>query len=314
VDIVVDAHGLRKNYRKREAVAGLDLAIPRGCVYGILGPNGAGKTTTIHMLLGLVRPTGGTARVLGRPPGDRSAMRRIGFQPEQTALYPFLTASEYLHTMGSLSGVPHRDLPTRVAEAIQLSGLMGRSGDRIGTFSHGMRQRVGLAQAILHQPEILVLDEPTNGLDPIGRRDVRNLILHLKERGTTVLLNSHLLSEVEQTCDEVAILKDGRVIRSGTLDDLTADGSAIDVEVEEMNEAGMTALRAVTKKLRMQGMPPRRFTVYVDHADDAADIARVLVENGVRLLALTPRRESLEDLFVRVVEGTGDGGQGAGAR
>jgi ABC-2 type transport system ATP-binding protein len=305
VEAVIQTHALTKRYGARAAVAGLDVSVPRGCVFGILGPNGAGKTTAIHMLLGLVRPTSGSAQVLGHRPGHRDALARIGFQPEHVSLYPFLSASEYLRTMGVLSGVARSELSGRIFDTLRLAGLGDRAGDRIRTFSHGMRQRLGIAQALLHAPELIILDEPTTGLDPIGLRDVRSLILHLKAQGTTVLLNSHLLSEVEQTCDEVAILKDGRVVRAGTLASLVGEGTAIDVEVVELTDAAMAALQRIAKRFRMQGMPPRRLTAWVERPEDAAEVAAALVGNGVRLLALTPRRESLEELFVRVVEGDG---------
>jgi ABC-2 type transport system ATP-binding protein len=166
-----------------------------------------------------------------------------------------------------------------------------------------MQQRLGLAQAILHAPELIILDEPTSALDPLGRRDVRDLILALKREGCTLFLNSHLLSEIEMTCDEVAILKQGRVAVSGPLQDLLQVQQTVEIEVEEMNEAAMSALRRLMPKIKMHGMPPRRLTLYIRSAEDVPEIARALVHNGTRLLSLIPQRETLEELFVRVIEG-----------
>lgn len=301
-DIVIETCRLTKRFRNRCAVDSLDLRVERGTVFGFLGPNGAGKTTAIHMLLGSVRPTAGQGWVLGRPLGETTVRRRIGFLPEKTTFYPFLTAQEFLQAMGELSGLRRAQLSARIPETLQLVGLADRARDRIGSFSRGMQQRLGLAQAILHAPELIILDEPTSALDPLGRRAVRDLILALKREGCTLFLNSHLLSEVEMTCDEVAILKQGRVAVSGRLQDLLQVQQTVEIEVEEMTEAAMSALCRLSPKVKMYGMPPRRLTVFLRSAEDTPEIARVLVENGARLRALIPQRESLEELFVRVIE------------
>ncbi len=301
-DIVIETRRLTKRFRSRYAVDSLDLRVERGTVFGFLGPNGAGKTTAIHMLLGSVRPTAGLGWVLGRPLGETAVRRRIGFLPEKTTFYPFLTAQEFLQAMGELSGLRRVELSARIPETLQLVGLADRARDRIGSFSRGMQQRLGLAQAILHAPELIILDEPTSALDPLGRRTVRDLILALKREGCTLFLNSHLLSEVEMTCDEVAILKKGRVAVSGRLQDLLQVQQTVEIEVEEMTEAAMSALRRLSLKVKMYGMPPRRLTVLLRSAEDTPEIARALVENGARLRALIPQRETLEELFVRVIE------------
>ena len=171
-----------------------------------------------------------------------------------------------------------------------------------------MQQRVGLAQAILHEPDIVILDEPTSALDPIGRRDVRDIVLELRDQGKTVLLNSHLLSEIEMTCDRVAIIKRGQVAAQGTMDELLGFSSSIDVEVRDMNDAAMNAVRQVTSKLKLERVPITRFTAWVRSEDDIPELARAIVENGAKLLALVPRRETLEQLFVRIIEGN-DGPQ-----
>jgi ABC-2 type transport system ATP-binding protein len=301
-DTIIETRRLTKRFRSRCAVDALDLQVKRGTVFGFLGPNGAGKTTTINMRLGSTRPTEGQGWVLGRPLGETAGRRRIGFLPEKTTFYPFLSAQEFLQAMGALSGLRSAELSARIPETLQLVGLADRARDRIASFSRGMQQRLGLAQAILHAPELIILDEPTSALDPLGRRDVRDLILALKREGCTLFLNSHLLSEIEMTCDEVAILKQGRVAVSGRLQDLLELQQTVEIEVEEMNEAAMAALRLIAPKIKMHGMPPRRLTVYLRSTEDVPEIARALVQNGTRLLALIPQRETLEELFVRVIE------------
>jgi ABC-2 type transport system ATP-binding protein len=302
-DYAIETNKLTKKYHGFSAVDQLDLQVRAGSVFGFLGPNGAGKTTTINMLLGIIHPSGGTATVLDHPAGDKIALKKVGFLPEKIGFHPFLTGIEFLYALGKLSGMGGESLRKRVKEALDFTGLGDRGSDRIGSYSRGMQQRLGLAQALLHQPDLIILDEPTSALDPIGRREVRDVILYLKRQGCTIFLNSHLLSEIEKTCDEVAILKAGRVIEAGAMEDLLAAGNAVEIEVEDMNEKALAELRMLTFKLRMEEMPPRKFTAYFNSPTQTPEIARALVENGVRLKALIPRKESLEDLFVRVVEG-----------
>lgn len=299
--------GLRKVYqgllRRRPFVAvdGLDLCVPRGQVFGFLGPNGAGKTTTIMMLLGNTRPSGGQAWLLGRSVGNIEAKRRIGFLPEKFQFHDFLQADEFLELHGKLYGMPAERRRERTEATLKLVGLWERRGDRLRQFSKGMQQRMGLAQALLNDPELVILDEPTSALDPIGRRQVRDIILHLKERGTTVLLNSHLLSEIELTCDRVSILNRGRLVRQGTIEELLAPVSRVEIRVEALTEPVRAAMErfgpvtangsSATVELRAEGSVP--------------DLAEAVIASGGRLEALVPQRESLEDMFVRVVEGSG---------
>ena len=302
-DYAIETNKLTKKYHGFSAVDELDLQVRTGTVFGFLGPNGAGKTTTINMLLGIIHPSGGTAAILDYPAGDKTALKKVGFLPEKIGFQSFLTGVEFLTALGKLSGMGGVSLRTRVTEALDFTGLGDRGSDRIGSYSRGMQQRLGLAQALLHQPDLIILDEPTSALDPIGRREVRDVILYLKRQGCTIFLNSHLLSEIEKTCDEVAILKAGKVIEAGGMEDLLAARNAVDIEVEDMNEKALAELRKLTFKLRMEEMPPRKFTAYFNSPNQTPEIARALVENGVKLKALIPRKESLEDLFVRVVEG-----------
>ncbi len=302
MELAIETVEISKKYRSFTAVKDLSLSVPRGEVFGFLGPNGAGKTTTIMMLLGNIRPSSGRATLLGKPIGDVQTRRMVGFLPEKFQFHDFLTATEFLHLHGKLAGMSSTARAQRIPEVLERVGLGDRAKSKIREFSKGMQQRIGLAQAILHDPELVILDEPTSALDPIGRRDVRDIVLELRGRGKTVLLNSHLLSEIEMTCDRVAIVKRGQIATQGTMNELLAFSSSIDVEVREMNDAAMKALQLVSAKLKFERVPIRKFTVWVRGEDDIPEVARALVENGVKLLSLVPKRETLEELFVRIIE------------
>src|SRR6266849_5533840 len=219
-DLAIRTRGLRKIFLHNVAVEGLTLEVARGEVFGFLGPNGAGKSTSIKMLLGLVAPTSGDAEVLGRRAGDVQTRSRIGFLPEHFQFYGWLTAWELLHVHGRLYRIPRATLQERIPALLDLVGLAAHRDKRLRDFSKGMLQRIGLAQALLNEPALIFLDEPTSGLDPVGRRLVRDIIRDLRSKGTTVFLNSHLLSEVEITCDRVAFIKHGEVIRISELKSL----------------------------------------------------------------------------------------------
>jgi ABC-2 type transport system ATP-binding protein len=276
--------------------------VPQGTVFGFLGPNGAGKTTTIMMLLGNVRPTYGHGTLLGHPLGHIEARRRIGFLPEKFQFHDFLTATEFLHLHGKLAGMSGAHRAQRVPQVLERVGLADRANSRIREFSKGMQQRVGLAQAILHDPELVILDEPTSALDPIGRRQVRDIVTELRDEGKTVLLNSHLLSEIEMTCDQVAIIKRGQIATQGTIHELLAFSSNVEIEVRGMTDAAFQAVQQIAARLKFDRMPLTRFTAWVRSEEDIPELARALVQNGVDLLALTPKRETLEELFIRIIE------------
>ncbi len=287
------------------AVAGLSLRVPAGEVFGFLGPNGAGKSTTVKMLVGLVRPTAGRGRLLGRPLGDTQARRRLGFLPEQFRFHEWLRAEEFLDLHASLYGLPRRERPRRIAEALELVGLSARAGDTLGTFSKGMLQRIGIAQAIIADPELVILDEPTSALDPIGRRDVRDLIRRLRARGVAVFLNSHLLSEVETVCDRVAIIDHGMVVRQGALADLVAGTLEAEVRLRSLPPALLVALGE-----RWSVVPPPgpaadglwTLRVALEEEEDLPRVADLILRHGAGLYALISRRTTLEDLFVQSVE------------
>jgi ABC-2 type transport system ATP-binding protein len=301
----IETEHLRKVYggptgrRPFVAVHDLSLQVPRGHVFGFLGPNGAGKTTTINMLLGNIYPTAGEATILGHPIRDQKGRRKLGFLPEKFQFHDFLTAEEFLDLHGRLYGMSSQKRRTRIPEVLEIVGLIERRASRIREFSKGMQQRVGLAQAIINDPELVILDEPTSALDPLGRRQVREIVSSLKAQGKTVMLNSHLLSEIEMTCDEVAILKGGQVVRQGRIDDLLAAPSTVQMRILNVSPSLITALEGLARTVHVDGEQ-----VAATIGDEAVipELVAATVKEGGRLMSLVPMRESLEDLFIRVVE------------
>jgi ABC-2 type transport system ATP-binding protein len=285
------------------AVAGLDLTVERGEVFGFLGPNGAGKTTSIKMLLGLVRPTSGTATLLGRSPGDPRGREKVGFLPEHFRFHDWLTGREFLRLHAQLYRIPGENARKQIDDLLDLVGLAQHAHKRLRTYSKGMLQRIGLAQALLNDPELVFLDEPTSGLDPVGRRLVRDIIRDLRQRGATVFLNSHLLSEVEITCDRVAFIKHGEVIRVAALQSLVEGELTVQVRTGPLETAVLDGLSRWSRAVQAAG---DQLTMTLSSEDDLPAITRYLVESGVEVYAIQPQRISLEDLFIQIV-GT-DGG------
>ncbi|MGQ9674182.1 MAG: ABC transporter ATP-binding protein [Chloroflexota bacterium] len=296
--LAVETINLRKVYGRKVAVEGLTLTVTCGEVFGFLGPNGAGKTTVVKILMGLVYPTAGTARLLGEPIGNVAAKRRIGFLPELFRFPDWLRADELLDFHGQLAGLERHERRRRIVEVLDLVGLSSRANDRLRTFSKGMLQRIGLAQAILADPDVVFLDEPTSALDPLGRREVRDIIRHLKQQGKTVFLNSHLLSEIELVCDRVAIIDRGHVVSEGSLQKLL-ERQEVEVRVEAPTEALFQALASRYQVLHRDGS---LLTLRVENRDRIPEIADLVVRSGARLYGLSARRTSLEDLFAEVVE------------
>jgi ABC-2 type transport system ATP-binding protein len=311
IDFAIHTIHLRKEYTSRGragkekfvAVADLNLKVPKGQVFGFLGPNGAGKTTTINMLLGNVHPSGGDGRLLGAELGDVAIRGKVGFLPEKFQFHEFLSAEEFLDVHGKLYGMCSAERKASATIALERVGLADRRKDKLGEFSKGMQQRAGLAQAILNQPELVILDEPTSALDPLGRRDVRTLISDLKAEGVTVFLNSHLLSEIEMTCDQVAIIKQGVVVRQGSVHTLLAASTTVEMAIDGLTDT-------LLKQLQDAAAGPidnRNGVLVIPMAggDGQPDLAKIVVESGARLQSLVPVRESLEDLFIRTVEDKG---------
>jgi ABC-2 type transport system ATP-binding protein len=291
---------LSKRFGHTVALAGLSMTVPRGEVFGFLGPNGAGKTTSVKLLLGLLKPTSGQAELLGRPIGDLQTRRRIGYLPELFRYQGWLTAREVLGLHCELAPLPRSSWKDEITTALDTVGLNERADDRVSTYSKGMQQRLGLAAALLGEPELVFLDEPTSALDPVGRHDVREVIRGLASRGTAVFLNSHLLSEVEQVCDRVAVVDHGRVIASGTMSDLLS-GTAVKVRVSGIGDAD---------KNRLSGFGPiddegDQLTFTSLKPDRVPDLVSTLVALGGRIYEVAPRQQTLEDRFLELLEEEG---------
>jgi ABC-2 type transport system ATP-binding protein len=308
----VQATKLTKSYRvgflgrqRRLALEGLDLTIPRGEVFGYLGPNGSGKTTTLKILMGLVRADSGEARVLGLPLSDRDWRHRIGYLPEHPYLYDYLTPLEYLDYVGRLFGMSAEARRSRARELLELLGLSASAELPMRRFSKGMVQRAGLAQALMNDPEVVFLDEPMSGLDPLGRRLVRDVILDLKEKGKTVFFSTHILSDAESLCDRVALLRGGKLIASGRLDDiLNMDASHMEVLATRLSPDAVAQL-GPDVKIRLVGERVRLEIPY----DALANVVGVISRSGGRILSVGAVRQSLEDYFVKEVGSPQKGGQ-----
>lgn len=295
----IQTRNLRKVFKGRAAVEDLSLEVQAGEVFGFLGPNGAGKTTTVKMLLGLTYPTSGEASLLGKPLGSLEAKRHLGFLPELFRFHDWMTGGEFLRFHAQIYGMGQEATRRRIPEVLELVGLLGRENERIKGYSKGMQQRIGLAQAILNSPRVVFLDEPTSALDPIGRREVREIIGHLKAKDTTVFLNSHLLSEVELTCDRVAFVDKGRVVQSGALEVLLRERLEVELRVGMVNPQMLADLRRYAKVLHHS---PNTVLLEADNEAVLPFLAQTVVNSGAGLYALTPRKISLEDLFVQLVK------------
>ncbi len=294
----IETEGLRKVFGDRAAVKGLTLQVERGEVFGFLGPNGAGKTTSMKMLLGLVAPTSGTASLLGAPIGDLTTLAHIGFLPEHFRFQDWLTAREFLTLHGELLGMESHDLRVRLDELLERVGLSSFREKQLRTFSKGMLQRIGLAQALLNRPALVFLDEPTSGLDPVGRRLVRDIIHELKGQGTCVFLNSHLLSEIEVTCDRVAFIRHGEVVRVIELAALDKNMSLVTVRAAGLTPEALAGLAKWGKDIQANN---GQLTMTIHSESDLPEITRYLVAQNAEVYAITPNRISLEEIFIQTV-------------
>ena len=296
-DVVIETRSLRKAFGGNVAVADLSLEVGRGEVFGFLGPNGAGKTTSLKLLLGLIEPTAGGGTVLGAPLGERRARERVGFLPEHFRFHDCLTGRELLRVHGRLFGLRGSLLETRIDRLMARVDLADAADRQLRTYSKGMMQRAGLAQALINEPDVVFLDEPTSGLDPLGRVLVRSVIDELRERGTTVFLNSHLLGEVEATCDRVVFFKRGRVVGGLTLG---AASPTLEIELK-IDPAELGVLEGLAA---FGGKPEARDgVVHLQVPDEGTvpEIARWLVGRGVAIYELKSRRKSLEEWFIEVM-------------
>jgi ABC-2 type transport system ATP-binding protein len=294
----IETEGLRKVFGDNTAVEGLTLQVAQGEVFGFLGPNGAGKTTSVKMLLGLVAPTSGKATLLGAPVGDRATLARVGFLPEHFRFQDWLTAGEFLGLHGELLGLEGQALKTRRDELLERVGLAPFRNKQLRTFSKGMLQRIGLAQALLNHPALVFLDEPTSGLDPVGRRLVRDVIHELRNEGACVFLNSHLLSEIEVTCDRVAFIRHGEVVRTLDLASLNGNQSVVTIRASGLTAAMVSEMARWGRDIQADG---EQLTLTVHNEASIPEINRYLVAQGANVFAISPSRLSLEDIFIETV-------------
>lgn len=306
-DVVLKTEGLRKTFkvgfwgRQVTALEGLDLEVRRGEVFGFLGPNGAGKTTTLKILMGLIYPSHGKAWILGEEIGYTAVKHQIGFLPESPYFYDYLTATEFLRFYGQLFDLHGSALTHRIDELLHLVGLSHVPHLQLRKFSKGMLQRIGIAQALINNPHLVVLDEPMSGLDPVGRKEVRDLILSLKDAGKTIFFSSHILHDAELLCDRVGILVKGRLVAVGTINELVGSSStaSIEVVVEGLGDEGIAHVRPLVQKTVFQGervLLVLKGQAYVDRVLDVIRAAKAT------LISLTPQTNSLEDLFMRQVQ------------
>jgi len=282
--------------RKKEALSDLSLTIEANEIFGYVGPNGAGKTTTIKILVGLMQPTSGKATVLGKDIADVESRRQIGYMPENPYFYEYLTTEESLHFYGKLCGMSRSERRTRVPEMIEYMNIPEIAKMRVGAFSKGMRQRLGLAQAIIHDPEVVILDEPLHGLDPVGRRQLRERIVSLKDAGKTVFFSSHILGDVEAICDRVGMLFGGKLVAHGDLESLLAEHlSSIEIALSDLPAPALEKVKALAEKF-----VDRDSVVHLSVPDEekGQEVLRLLQESGGKLLSYTPQRASLEDYFM----------------
>jgi len=296
------AHRLSKHFSGIRVVKDVDFTIHPGEIVGYLGPNGSGKTTTLKILLGLLFPDRGSATILGHPLASRAWRYKAGYQPEHPYFYDYLTATEYLDYAGRLFGMRASERKARIADLLRLVNLEPAANVSLRRFSKGMTQRVGLAQALINDPELVFLDEPMSGLDPLGRRLVRRIIIDLKAAGKTVLFSTHILSDAESLCDRVALLRGGELLKVGALDQiLTLDVSHLEVLVSGISEAALTGI-----PIRQHVRVGERSTLEVDEGR-LGEVVRAIEAQRGRVLSVHPIRQSLEEYFVKEMGGTGRG-------
>ena len=294
----IETEGLRKVFGNLIAVKNLTLQIQQGEVFGFLGPNGAGKTTSIKMLVGLISPTAGRANLLGAPLGNRNILARVGFLPEHFRFQEWLSASEFLELHGRLFGMDRRNLDGHIDTLLDRVGLIEFRNRRLSTFSKGMLQRIGLAQALLNHPALIFLDEPTSGLDPVGRILVRDIIRELRDEGTCIFLNSHLLSEIEVTCNRVAFISHGEVVRMLDLGSLASGQVMVGIKTSGLTPEITDRLSTWAEDISLQD---GHLSLKAKDEESLPEINRYLVSQGVKVYEIVPKNPSLEEVFIETV-------------
>jgi len=297
--MIIETDGLTKIYGEKIAVNEVNISVKEGQVYGFLGQNGAGKSTFIKMLTGLVHPTKGQGQVLGKPLGDVKARERMGYLPEMFRYQDWMTGSDLIDFHTKLFRLDKNQ--ERKTNVLKRVGLLGQEKYKVGSYSKGMQQRLGLACALLPDPLLLFLDEPTSALDPLGRKDVRDIIFSLKKEGTTVFLNSHLLSEVETVSDSITIINKGRVVKSGSVSELLMEKVTLTISLDEIKESIVNKLKENFDR-RIVVNPDNKLFVTLKDKDDIPKIANFLVNEGAKIYELTPNHETLESLFLKAIE------------
>ena len=308
--VVIDLDDVAKTYRGRvQALKGISMQVHAGEIFGLLGPNGAGKSTLVKILMTIIHPTRCNGTVLGQPVGTKSVLARVGYLPEHLSFPDYLTGNQVLDIYGALAKVPKTERRERAAKLLDLVGMGDWADKRIKTYSKGMKQRIGIAQALINDPDLVLLDEPTDGVDPMGRRDIREVLLDMKRKGKTVFVNSHLLSELEMVCDRVAILSKGNVVQQGTIDDLTSSSKRYEITLASAlpkNES----LNQLLKSMNAEAVDAESKTNITIPSDDTAAIQPLidaLRQSGAIIESLQPVRQSLEDYFIQAVEESSGG-------
>jgi ABC-2 type transport system ATP-binding protein len=299
VNTAIEVNHLTKDYVNVRALDKLSLEVRKGECFGLLGPNGAGKTTLMKILLNLISPSSGSVKIFNQPVKNENIRKKIGYLPERVMIYGFLKGNEFLDYLGKLYGMDHARRKRRIEECLKVVGMREERSRKIEEYSKGMVQRIGLAQALLNEPELLLLDEPAAGLDPISNKEIRDVLLKLKEAGVTIFINSHLLSEIEMTCDRVAILHRGHLVKMGNKQELTSKEELIELQVEGINDMLIQKLSEVSSQLQSEG---DLITLTPKHAEAISTIPEIVINRGGKLLSLTTRTESLEDIFYRLIK------------
>lgn len=300
MQFAIEAYNLVKHYGTLKALDQVSLSVRRGEIFGFLGPNGAGKSTFVKIMLNLINPSAGSTKIFGESSKNVLSRKNVGFLPENIKTYGFLKIDEFIAFHAQLSEMPKQNIKSEIERCIAKVGLKGERKRKLGTLSKGMMQRVGIAQAIIGQPELLILDEPTSGLDPIGFTELRNMLLEMNHMGTTIFLNSHLLSEVERTCDRIAILHKGKIIKIGDKKDISDKEKHLEIVVEGLTDNMVKCITALTK--RQVELSDNTLKVFPSNENDPLTIHKIITDQGGKLLSFLWKAESLEELFYRLVK------------
>jgi len=297
--MVIETEMITKYYGSKLGCKDISISVREGEIFGLLGPNGAGKSTVIKILNGLIFPDAGSARLLGKPIGDISSRYRIGYLPEKYRYQEWMTGRELLSFHASLCNLDKEEAKHRINDVLHLVKLKEYEKNKIGTYSNGMQQRIGIACALLSNPQLLFFDEPTSALDPVGRKEIRELMLDIKSRGTSILLNSHLLSEVELVCDSIAIINKGLIVKQGNLENILNNQLNLEVIVENRNDAMLTALSRIATNIESNG---NNIYMKVSKREDISEVASLILQYGGHLYGLSQKHDSLENLFIQLME------------